>query len=225
MIRSATRFQAMVRSRGADMKVMADKDSVEARDGPLAVETWSCVAIVMPPDKLTKAAALPRPFIQVAHQDGGYVRRPRVNLGKDGSHLLTTAQAGQVKVHTDNPYGFVFPDKIRDNGAARLNHRQVDNVMLDDLYRSMHEDRIAVMANRVGPGLERDRHIVGVRRNQVERQGGDAVAETPVGLLQRHDIGANFVQYIEDTLRPTQPVRPDALTNVIAGDFQHSLVE
>ena len=211
----------MVRSRGADMKVMADKDSVEARDGPLAVETWPCVAIVMTPDKLTKAAALPRPFIQVAHQDGGHMRRPRVNLGKDRSHLLTTAQAGQVKVHADNPYGFVFPDKIRDNGAARLNHRQVDDVMLDDLYRSMHEDRIAVMANRVGPRLKRDRHIVGVRSDQVEGEGRDAFSEATVGFLKRDDVGSDFVQHIEHPIRASQPVGADPFADVVARDLQH----
>ena len=97
--------------------------------------------------------------------------------------------------------------------------------MPGDLYGASDKDRIAVMANRIGPGIERHRDIVGMCGDQIERERGDAIAETPVCFLQGDDIRTHFVQHVEDTLRPTQPVRSDAFTNVIAGDFQHSLAE
>lgn len=57
MIGRASRLQAVVRSGGVNVDTMADKNTVQPSDRPLAVKAWAGMCIVVTPDKFAKTAA------------------------------------------------------------------------------------------------------------------------------------------------------------------------
>jgi hypothetical protein len=221
MIRSPPRFQTMVRPGVEDFHVVAHHDAVEACDGAAAVEAGAGVGDVVGADEFGKAAALMRPFVEVAHHD----RRDRggaaVDAVQDRADLLASAQAGQIEVHADNPHAFAAHGNVRHHCAARFQRREVDGILIKNHMCSFYQDRITMPANRRGPAGEFYGLVVAVFRDQFERKRRFPRAVTPVCLLDRDDIRVDFRDDVQNPFGPPHPVRANSLANVIAGHLDH----
>ena len=68
-------------------------------------------------------------------------------------------------------------------------------------------------AHRRGAHPEIDRAPVAALGEQLCGNDPVAVAETPVGFLERDDVGVDFRKHVENALRRSLAVEPDALAH------------
>ena len=171
--------------------------------------------------KILQAAAGGAPFVEVAHQHHRHVIFLLLGQLDDRCRLPPAPEAGQVKVHAEHREllaGNLEPPHDR---AARLEAGNVHDIMGQHACRLADQQGIAVPAHRVGLHVERDRLIIAVHFEQFLGNSSGSCTEAAIRLLQRDDIGIDFVQNIDDPARVAPSIRTYALVNIVACDLQH----
>ena len=83
------------------------------------------------------------------------------------------------------------------------------------LHALAHQNRIAVPANRRRTKIQRHGHIRRLGLQHRQRQRTDPRAKAAVHLLQRHNIGINFIQNRQDACRVAALIQPHRFTDII----------
>ena len=118
--------------------------------------------------------------------------------------------------------GSVADQQLGHDRAARLERRQVERGAVEHADVRLHQHGIAVPADVAGVDLEQPlgvlaagpssstrlwrtpkvhRPVEAVAVDQLVRHRRAAPAEALVGLLQRDDVGVDFLQHVEHALR------------------------
>ena len=97
-----------------------------------------------------------RPFVEIAHQDGG-ARWPAIrNIADDGAQLLPAAQARQVEMHADHAQALAVGDEIGPHSAARFECGKRHDSRFDHFDMPLHQQRVAVPTDRIRPLVQRN---------------------------------------------------------------------
>ena len=132
--------------------------------------------------------------------------------------------------------GCLVDQQLGDDRAARLQRRQIERRAVEHADVPLHQDRIAVPADVARVELEQPvgvlarlvehalvadaevhRLVHAVAVDQLVRHGRAAPADALVRLLQRDDVGVDFLQHLEHAMRIAAAVEPDRLVHVVAG--------
>ncbi len=154
------------------------------------------------------------PFIEVPGDDGRPphgLEMPHERGGLPPPVAAAQAQMGRGEGHVGSPR----PQAGQD-GAARLQPRQVDPLPIEQVDAGRQQDRVAV-APEAALRARRD-DAPSVPLQQAEWQGGRSPAEAQVGLLHGDDVGPHVVQHTQDAGRVSPPVEPEGLADVVTRD-------
>ncbi len=103
-------------------------------------------------------------------------------------------------------------------GAARLQPGQRDPARLGMREALADENRVAVPADRHLGGGEAHQLEIALGGDEIGRQGGGAVAEAQIRLLQRHDVCPEAADHLEHAPGVAAAIGAAALAKVVAGD-------
>ena len=193
------------------------RQGAKTRSVPLAQFYTGMKQNLLKPAEFIEAIDIPRLKADEVFRAHKISKRFDQDISATCAAIRYRLEAGRLK-DVRLAYNGLTPSPAR---AARLDHGQMDNVMGDDLHRLVDQDGIAMMADGIGPRVERDGHIVRVCFDEIERKRGDTLAEAPVGFLQGDNVCADLVQDIEHAFGPTQAVGADPFPDIVARDLQH----
>ena len=206
---------------GDDLEVRRDHDPVELGDRPPGVKAAAAGRENVVRTEVAQATALAAPFVEVAHQHRRQRRVALGEMGKDRVRLPPPPQSGQVEMHADDAHPCAADPDLGEDGAARLQRGEVEEMALEHLDALLHQQGVAVPADAAGAGVERHRPIVAMLLDHVQRHRAGARSEAAVGLLQRDDVGIELVQHVDRPLRPPLAVGADCLAHIVAGHADH----
>lgn len=112
------------------------------------------------------------------------------------------------------------PVQIDEDGAARFQPGQFQPLGVGHLQPLVDQQRIAVPAQADVVVGDLHRHEIAARVDHGGGQGGGPVAQAPVGLLHRDDLGAQMGHDLQRAFGAAAAVQTDALADIIAGDPQ-----
>ena len=171
--------------------------------------------------EIAQAAAARAPFVEVAHQHGRGLAVALVQMGEDRLRLLPAPEAAEIEMHADHAQQHAVDADVGEHGAARLQRRQPEQVMLEHLDILADQQRVAVPADAAFTSVDLDRLIVAMRLQHRQRDRARPRAEAPVRLLQRDHVGAELVQHLDRALGPPPPVGADRFPHIVGGDADH----
>lgn len=156
------------------------------------------------------------PFIEVPGEDRIAPRGLEMPHEHRGLPPPVTAQEAQMHGRErDGPTCLRDP---RHHRTARLEAGQVDPLPVDQVDPWRQEHGIAVPTQAVPAPGRHDTPAVPFEHRA--GQGGGAVPEPEVGLLQGNDVGADPLHDPKDSRRIAPPVEPERLADVVGGDPQ-----
>jgi hypothetical protein len=126
--------------------------------------------------EFSKAAAAHRPFVEIAHQHRRRAALPRLEAGEDGMGLPPAPKPRQVEMHSDHPKLGPAHLEVRHHRAARLQRREVDELLVDHVDMLLHQKSVAVPAEAFRATVERHRLIVAMLSIMAS---GSALARLP----------------------------------------------
>jgi len=202
-------------------QILADHDAVEPGDGTLRVEAGARKDYSVVMQELDKAAAVARPFVEVAHQDCRHFLWALQHRVQDRTHLPFAPKPGQIEMHADNPQILFANAAFNQNRSAGFQRGDDQRPAIEDLDVGANQHRVAMPADALLPGAELHRPQFSVIVEKFRRQGRFPRAETPIRFLKGNDIGTDFVNNRQDSLRAPQSVGTDGLANVVTGNPDH----
>ncbi|CAA9526469.1 MAG: hypothetical protein AVDCRST_MAG91-2575 [uncultured Sphingomonadaceae bacterium] len=221
MIGRPPRLGAVVRTGRDQRDVAADHDPVQPDHRPLRVEAPPGRREPVAVREIEQAPPMLAPLVEVAHQHPGRIAFALVQRLDDRPRLPPAPQSGQVQMHAHDPQrGSVHP-KVGKHRAARLQRRQLERLATHDLDVLLHQQRVAVPANTVGPDIEVHRLVGRPALDHRQRDGARPRSEPPVRLLQRDDVRVDLAQHLQYALGPPQPISADRLAHVVGSDGDH----
>ena len=168
--------------------------------------------------ELLERLAVHHPVVEVAHQDAGQLRGTLAEMIDKHLRLPRAIDPGKIEVHTDDAYRLPAHDEVGKHGAARLQHGQEQRLAVDDLVILAHEDGVAVPADAVWTILDGHGTVRTFRLDHIARNRARPFAEAAVGLLKRDDVRIEFIEHREHAIGLADPIEPDGLAHVVAGD-------
>lgn len=221
MVGCALCLRRIVRSGPQDAKFGPHHDPVKPRHRALGVKAGAGKDDPVIMQKFHKATAVPGPFVKITHKDGRHFFRPLQHGVKDRANLPLPPQAGEVKVHPDDPQILLANATFDKDRAAWLKRRNMEGLAIQHLDVGTDQHGISVPSHAFCPGLQGHRAQFAVIVQQFERQRGFARAKPAIGFLKGNDIGINFIDDRQDSLGPPQPVCADGLPDIVARDPYH----
>ena len=179
---------------GFHLEIEVGDDAVERQHRAAGVKARAGGDDVVGFGEMRERAAFGGPLVEVAHDHGRQLFLERFEHLQHRERLPLAPQADEAEVHADDPDDEAVDLDVGHHGAARLELRQVNLLVQQDLSALAHEDRVAVPAEAGGAGAEADRDIVGRLGDVFDRERRGAAAEAAVNLLQRNDICVDFAR-------------------------------
>jgi hypothetical protein len=210
-----------VGSRVGDGEAGTDEDAVERPDRIARRKARPAVGDPEMVAEIAEKAAGPPPFVAVAHQHGRKLRRLHGELREDRADLRAPPQAGDVEMHADDAKLGPGDAEVGEHRAARLQHRQVQHVVPQDLHPVRDKNGIAMPAEASGPDIIGNGPVAAVPEHQRQRHRGEPRSETAVGFLEGEDVGADFLEHGQRPFGAAAPVGSDRLADIVAAEENH----
>ena len=202
-------------------QILADHDAVKPGDRALRVETGAREDDSVIMEELDKAAAVARPFVEVAHQDRRHFLWPLQYRVQNRADLPFAPKPGQIEMHADNPQILFANAALNQNCSAGLQRRNYQRPAIKDLDVRANQHRVAMPPDALLPSAEMYRSQVSVIVEKFGRQGRFPSAETPIRFLKGNDVGTDLVDNRQDPLRAPQSVCADGLADIVTGNPDH----
>ena len=122
-------------------------------------------------------------------------------------------------MNADDPYLATVDGAIRLDRSAWFEHRQIQRMRMMRVHTFANENCIAVPADAARPDVKRHRVPRRISLDQRCWQTALARSEPPVRLLQSDDIGVDFIEHGEDSVRIALLVKSDAFMDVVSCNF------
>lgn len=162
-----------------------------------------------------KAAAVHRPFVEIAHHHRRTMAFAIGDVGQYLAHLLPAPESRQIEVHADDTDRLAIDQEVGTHGPTRLQDGERYDRCIQDFYPTPHEDGVAMPAKAVRAHRKRHWQKVRMFLQGRERQGAGTPSKAAIGFLQRNDISIQFVQYRQDPVRHAAPINADRLADIV----------
>ena len=164
--------------------------------------------------KLAQRAAV-RPLVEIPHHHRWHMKRVGINRGEQGANLLAPPQARQIEMHANHAQAMPGHRQLCHHRPARFQRWHVDRLGTANLNPLAHQYGIAMPANRRRTKIQRHGHIRRLGLQHRQRQRADPRAKAAVHLLQRNNIGIDFIQNRQDACRVAALIQPQRFTDII----------